>query len=92
MINPAYKYLFFPTRWHYDILRGLAYLRDAGVEPDERMTEALDLLESKRDAEGRWAIEHTYPGEVHFEMEAEGQPSRWSTLRAMRVLRWAGRA
>jgi hypothetical protein len=91
VINPAFKYLFFPTRWHYDILRGLHYLREAGVTPDERMTEALDLLESKCDADGRWPIEHAYPGEVFFEMEAEGQPSRWSTLRALRVLRWAGR-
>jgi len=91
LINPSYKYLFFPTRWHYDILRGLAYLRDAGVPPDERMTEALDLLESKRDADGRWPIEHIYPGDVFFEMEGEGKPSRWSTLRALRVLRWAGR-
>ena len=89
VINPAYKYLFFPTRWHYDILRGLAYLRDAGVEPDERMTEGLDLLESKRDADGRWPLEYVYPGEVHFEIEdGEGKPSRWNTLRAMRVLRW----
>jgi len=91
VINPAYKYLFFPTRWHYDILRALDYFRDAGAAPDPRMTEALDLLESKRDADGRWAIEYSYPGEVFFEMEAEGEPSRRNTLRALRVLRWAGR-
>ena len=87
--NPMYKYLFFPTRWHYDILRGLDYLRDAGAVPDERVDEAIELLRSKRDADGRWPLEYTYPGEVHFEIEdGEGNPSRWNTLRAMRVLRW----
>ena len=87
--NPMYKYLFFPTRWHYDILRGLDYLRDAGVVPDERVDEAIELLRSKRDTDGRWPLEYTYPGEVFFEIEdGEGKPSRWNTLRAMRVLRW----
>ncbi len=76
-------------RYLYDILRGLDYLRSAGVEPDERMTEAIELLESRRDAEGRWPIEYKYEGDYHFEMDdAEGQPSRWNTLRALRVLRW----
>jgi hypothetical protein len=90
--NPMYKYLFFPTRWHYDILRGLDHLREAGVEPDERIDVALDLLSSKRDADGRFPLEHSYPGEVHFDMdEGEGKPSRWNTLRALRVLRWASR-
>jgi hypothetical protein len=94
VINPMYKYLFFPTRWHYDILRGLDYLRDADVVPDERVDEAIELLRSKRDADGRWPLEYTYPGDVFFEIEdGEGKPSRWNTLRAMRVLRWyeAGR-
>ncbi len=53
------------------------------------MTEAIELLESKRNAEGRWPVEYRYEGEHHFEMDdAEGQPSRWNTLRALRVLRW----
>ncbi len=81
--------LHFPPRWHYDVLRGLDYLRDAGVEPDERVDEAIELLRSKRDADGRWPLEATYPGEANFEMdEGDGQPSRWNTLRALRVLRW----
>ncbi|MBA2299681.1 MAG: hypothetical protein H0W22_02805 [Chloroflexi bacterium] len=93
VIDPAYTRLFFPTRWHYDFLRGLDHLRNAGAVPDERVDEAIELLRSKRDADGRWPIEFTYPGEVHFEMEGgDGQPSRWNTLRAMRVLRWADRA
>ncbi len=79
----------FPGRWHYDVLRGLDYLRAADVTPDERVTEAIELLRGKREADGRWLLELTYPGAVHFEMEAEDGPSRWNTLRAMRVLRWA---
>jgi hypothetical protein len=89
VINPMYKYLFFPARWHYDILRALDYLRDAGVVPDERVDEAIELLRTKADDDGRFPLEYTYPGEVHFEIEdGEGKPSRWNTLRAMRVLRW----
>jgi hypothetical protein len=82
----------FPTWWHYDVLRGLDYLRRAGVTPDERVAEAIDLVASKRDADGRWPLEARYPGEMPIEMgEQEGQPSRWNTLRALRVLNWYGR-
>jgi hypothetical protein len=79
----------FPSRWHYDVLRGLDYLRAADVTPDERVAEAIAMVKGKRDADGRWLLELTYPGQVHFEMEAEDGPSRWNTLRAMRVLRWS---
>ena len=79
----------FPTWWHYDVLRGLEYLRRAGVEPDERVAEAIDLVASKRDDEGRWPLETRYPGEMPVETdEGEGRPSRWITLRALRVLDW----
>jgi hypothetical protein len=81
----------FPPRWHYDVLRGLDYFRAAHGEPDERCSEAIDLVVGKRGDDGRWLLENTYPGLTHFEMDdGEGQPSRWNTLRAMRVLRWAG--
>ena len=61
--------------------------------PDERVAEAIELVESKRDADGRWPLEYTYPGEVYFAIdEGEGKPSRWNTLRAMRVLRWCDEA
>ena len=83
----------FPPRYLYDVLRGLDYLRDARVEPDERWTEAIDLVKSKRDDTGRWPLENPHPGKVYFEMdEGEGKPSRWNTLRAMRVLDWYERA
>jgi hypothetical protein len=79
----------FPTWWHYDVLRGLEYLRRAGVVPDERVAEAIDLVAWKRDDDGRWRLEVRYPGEMSVETnEGEGQPSRWNTLRALRVLNW----
>ena len=86
----AWTQIFFPTRWHYDILRALDYLRRAGVAPDERTAEAIDLIRRKRDENGRWPLENTHQGRVHFDMEGpDGEPSRWNTLRALRVLRWA---
>ena len=79
----------FPAWWHYDVLRGLDYLRRARVTPDERVTEAIRLVESKRDDTGRWALETKHPGTMPIEMdEGEGRPSRWNTLRALRVLRY----
>jgi hypothetical protein len=79
----------FPTWWHYDVLRGLEYLRRAGATPDERVVEAIELVESKRDSDGRWLLETRYPGVMAVEMdEGEGRPSRWNTLRALRVLDW----
>jgi len=81
------------TGYHYDVLRGLDYLRNARVVPDERIAEAIDIVRVKRDSDGRWALENPHPGELDFEMgEREGKPSRWNTLRAMRVLRWYDKA
>jgi hypothetical protein len=79
----------FPTWWHYDILRGLEYLRRAGVGPDERVAEAIGIVESKRGHDGRWLLDTQYPGQMPIEMDAgESRPSRWNTLRALRVLDW----
>jgi hypothetical protein len=79
----------FPTWWHYDVLRGLEYLRKAGVTPDERVVEAIELVELKRDNNGRWPLEVRYPGQMPIEInEGEGKPSRWNTLRALQVLDW----
>jgi hypothetical protein len=79
----------FPTWWHYDVLRGLEYLRSAGVSPDERVAEVIELVASKRDEDGRWTLETRYPGEMPVEIDGgQGAPSRWITLRALRVLRW----
>jgi hypothetical protein len=87
--HPAWTRFAFPTWWHYDVLRGLEHLRRAGVPPDERVAEAIDLVASKRDGDGRWPLEVRYPGEMPVEMDdGEGRPSRWNTLRALRVLDW----
>ena len=86
-------YVAFPNGWHYDVLRVLDYLRDAGVAPDERTAEAVGIVESKRDADGRWVLDHAHHDELPVDLgEREDQPSRWITLRALRVLRWADRA
>jgi len=79
----------FPTWWHYDVLRGLEYLRCAGVTPDERVSEAINLVVSRRAEDGRWLLETRYPGVMPAEIDSgPGQPSRWNTLRSLRVLKW----
>jgi hypothetical protein len=91
VIDPTWLQFSFPTWWHYDVLRGLDYLRDAAFEPDDRIAEAISNVEGKRDRDGRWPLENVHEGEVNFEMDdGEGEPSRWNTLRAMRVLDWFG--
>jgi hypothetical protein len=89
VIDPAWTQFSFPTGYHYDVLRGLEYLRSARVTPEARMTEAIDLVASKRDADGRWSLENVHPDQLDAEPgTVEGQPSRWITLRALRVLDW----
>jgi hypothetical protein len=92
VIDPSWLQFSFPHWYFYDVLRGLEYLRDVGMEPDERTAEAIDIVRSKRGADGRWPLENPHPGELHVALdEGEGKPSRWNTLRAMRVLDWAER-
>jgi hypothetical protein len=80
----------FPGWWQYDVLRGLDYLRSAGVRPDARVSEVVELVLAKRGADGRWNLDATYDGINMLDMgERVGQPSRWITLRALRVLKWA---
>lgn len=90
--DPSYTSFKFPPRWHYDVLRALEYFRLAGPA-DERCAEAVELVEAKRGVDGRWLLEATPPGYVYFHTdEGDGLPSRWNTLRAMRVLAWANGA
>src|ERR671937_1380282 len=89
VVNPAWLQFSFPTQWHYDVLRALEYFRAVGDGPDSRMDEAVDVLRSKRQPDGTWLLENTHPGKVHFPLEdGDGRPSRWNTLRALRVLSW----
>jgi hypothetical protein len=79
----------FPTFWHYDVLRGLDYLRNAGNKPDRRVREAIEIVKERRHQNGRWPLNLLHPEYVPLEMESGvGSASRWNTLRALRVLRW----
>ena len=89
VIDPEFEQFSYPTRWHYDVLRGLDYFRSTGAPPEARAGQAIELVRSKQQPDGRWLLENTHKGAVHFTMDAgDGQSSRWNTLRALRVLRW----
>jgi hypothetical protein len=88
VVQPAYLEFAFPYYWHYDILRALDYFRNSGTDPDPRMAEAVEAVKSKRQPDGRWLLDRIHPGRVHFDLENVGAPSRWNTLRALRVLKW----
>jgi hypothetical protein len=89
IVNPAWMRFSFPVRWHYDVLRALDYFRLAGETPNSRMDEAIELLRSKKQHNGTWMLENTHPGKIHFALEdGDGRPSRWNTLRTLRILRW----
>jgi hypothetical protein len=82
----------FPPLWHYDVLRGLDYLRAAGVSPDARVDEAVAIVRDRRRPEGRWLLDARHRNTLYEEMAGVvGEPNRWITLRASRVLRWRSR-
>jgi hypothetical protein len=85
-IAPALTMLSFPCRWYYDILRALDHFQAVGAPYDPRMEDALGILRGKRRKDGTWPSQNRHQGRTHFEMEKAGEPSRWNTLRAMRVL------
>jgi hypothetical protein len=90
--NQAFLKLAFPTRYHHDVLRALDYFRAAGARPDARIGEALQLVERARQPGGRWLLDDSHGESLAIPFgEPVGQPSRWNTLRALRVLRWAAR-
>lgn len=92
LIDPGFLEPAFPAWWHYDVLRALDHLRDAGHDPsDDRIDEAVAVVEAARGPDGRWRLQRVHEGESHLDMERVGSPSRWITLIALRVLRWAGR-
>jgi hypothetical protein len=86
IIDKKWLMLSYPSRWRYDILRALDYFHFAGVNYDPRMQDALDVLSKKRRKDNTWPVQAKHPGQTHFDMEKTGGPSRWNTLRAMRVL------
>jgi len=88
VIREAFKKFSFPPRWHWDVLRGLDYFRRIDAPRDLRLQDAIDLLMSKQRTDGRWKLENHHRGKEFFKLEKLGQPSRWNTLRALRVCRW----
>jgi len=86
IINKDFLKLTYPSRWKYDILRSLDYFQYADIKWDERMEAAISVILKKRNNNGTWNIQAAHPGQVHFVMEKAGTPSRWNTLRALRVL------
>ncbi len=87
VIKPVFTRFSFPPRWHYDILRALDHFQSINAPRDRRLAEAIDIVRS-RQADGRWLLQNRYRGKTYFEMERLGAPSRWNTLRALRVLKW----
>ena len=88
VIDRRFTLLSYPPRWHYDVLRGLDYFARLNAPRDDRLQDAIDLLQSRRRVDGSWPLQQKYAGKVFFDMEKVGGPSRWNTLRALRVLRW----
>lgn len=88
IIRKSFTMLSYPPRWYYDILRALDYLAKRKIPYNVRMQDALDILISKRNKDGIWKVQAKHPGQVHFDMEQTGKPSRWNTLRALRVLNY----
>ena len=87
-VKPEWSQFSYPPRWHYDLLKATDYFERRGV-PEPRLDEAIERVRAKRQADGRWLLENTHPGAVHFRFEEpDGAPSRWNTLRALRVLGW----
>jgi hypothetical protein len=88
IFDPTMTRMNFPPRWHYDFMRGLEYFQTVNAPRDKRMREAIDLLLKKRRADGRWPAYRPWAGRMFFPLEPARQPSRWNTLRALRILRW----
>ena len=90
VIKPVFLRFSFPPRWHYDVLRALDHFQSVRAKRDRRLAEAIDVVHRARMPDGRWLLRNRYKGNVFFELERPGAPSRWNTLRALRVLRWWG--
>ncbi len=88
IIKPVFIRFAFPPRWHYDILRALDYFQAVDAPRDPRLADAIEIVERTRQEDGRWTLQNAYKGKTYFEMERLGAPSRWNTLRALRVLKW----
>jgi hypothetical protein len=88
VIKSEFTRFVFPPRWHYDVLRALDHFQNVDAPRDERLADGIGLMEARRGQDGLWPLTYKYHGKGFFEMERVGKPSRWNTLRALRVLRW----
>jgi hypothetical protein len=88
VVHPNFTRFSFPPRWHHDVLRTLDYFRASNAPYDKRLQDPIELLLRKQRKDGRWVLQNRHPGKAFFEMEKVGQPSRWNTLRALRILKW----
>ena len=88
IIKPVFTRFSFPPRWHYDVLRALDHFQAVDAPRDQRLADAIDIVHKGRCEDGRWLLQNSYKGKVYFELERLGAPSRWNTLRALRVLKW----
>jgi hypothetical protein len=92
VIKPEFIRFAFPPRWHYDILRALDYFQAVNAPRDPRLADAIEIVRSTRRSDGRWTLQNRWRGKTYFELERLAAPSRWNTLRALRVLKWWGPA
>ena len=88
IINEKFTFFSYPYQWYYDVLRGLSYFARVKATRDQRLQDAIDLLYQRRRKDELWSVQHKHSGRTYFDMEKTGGPSRWNTLRALRVFRW----
>jgi hypothetical protein len=88
VIKPVFLRFAFPPRWHYDVLRGLDYFQAVNAPRDPRLAEAIEVVRQNRRPDGRWNLQHEFKAKTFFQLERVGAPSRWNTLRALRVVKW----
>ena len=88
IIKAQFTRFAFPPRWYYDVLKAMDYFRDSQTPYNEAMDDSLALIIKKRNKDGTWNLQQKHPGRTFFEMEITGKPSRWNTLRALRVLKY----
>jgi len=88
VIHKNFVQISYPHRWFYDFLRALEHFARAGAARDERLQDGIDLLYQYQTGDARWRNQVSHSGKLFFILEPGREPSRWNTLRALRVLRW----
>ena len=84
--KPGWKRFRFPQMYQTDILEILGIMTKLGYK-EERMQDAIDLVIAKQSEEGKWNLENSFNGKFQVNIEKKGEPSKWITLNALRVLK-----